>query len=75
MKTIRDFSQETQQWSSSFRGSPVTFPAMDLDDRLRKIEDMLMHEQELRDKYPALKEAHENYKLILKLVEDNSGNG
>lgn len=71
---MNDFCQETKDWADSYIGSQSKFPVMDLDDRLRRVEERLL----ILDppagtlaKYPALAEAYREYKLIERLVLGN----
>jgi hypothetical protein len=63
------------QWNSSytFPGIPSEEEFNKLMDRMTKMEErlaILEPNQELQDKYPALQEAYEAYKIIEKLVHD-----
>jgi len=69
-----DFCKETQMWSDSYIAMPSILPTLDLDDRLRKIEERLLiiaPPNAIISKYPALAEAYSNYKLIEKLTIGN----
>ena len=62
---------ETQNWNNSFRGFPANLPVLDLHERITKIEKRLLildPNFELHDKYPSLKEAYEQYKIIERLI-------
>ncbi len=75
MKTIKtDFDQETQEWSAKYRGYETTIPVMDIEERLRRVERQLLlvaPAEEMLAKYPALREAYREYKLIERLVLSN----
>lgn len=67
---MSNFNEKTQQWLYKYRHAPMSHAVMDLDERLRKIEErMLILDPPLNEisKYPALKSAYEQYKLIEKL--------
>jgi hypothetical protein len=68
---MSDFEPETKNWSDSYRGYDAKFPVMDLDQRLRRVEEQLLlvsPDPAQLAKYPALAEAYANYKLIEKLT-------
>ena len=72
-KHFDQYTQETQQWSNSYQGFPSHYPVLDLHDRITKIEKRLLILEpnfELHDKYPSLKEAYEQYKIIERLITD-----
>lgn len=63
------------QWSNSYTipGVPSEEEFKNLMDRMNKIEErfaILHPNQELQDRFPALQEAYEAYKIIEKLVHD-----
>ena len=62
-------------WNNTYNipGVPSEAEFKNLMDRMAKIEErlaILEPNQELQDKYPALQEAYEAYKIIEKLVHD-----
>jgi hypothetical protein len=68
-------SNNIPSWTSSYTipGVPSEEEFKNLMDRMVKIEErlaILEPNQELQDKYPALQEAYEAYKIIEKLVHD-----
>lgn len=68
-----EFGKETQAWSNDFSKAAVlsTIPVMDLDERLRAVEKRLLliaPSDGVLSKYPALKEAYDNYRIIEKLT-------
>lgn len=66
-KHIDEFCQETRAWDKSYKGANAKMPVLDLDDRLRKIEKRLlivMPDENIQTKYPALKKAYEEYMII-----------
>lgn len=65
------FSQETQDWSVAYKGADFVLPIMELVERLSELERQLLILRpaiERLEKYPALKEAYEAYKMLDKLV-------
>lgn len=70
-KNMTDFSDATLEWHDAYLGHMSKFPVMDLDDRLRRLEEQMLIVAPPIDqisKYPALKEAYDHYKLIERLV-------
>lgn len=66
-----EFCKETREWSNEYSGQILQFPVMDIDERLREVENKLLILQpkfEQFDKYPALKIAYEEYKMVEKLI-------
>lgn len=73
-RSMNDFCQETKDWHDSYIGSNSKFPVLDLDNRLRKIEERMLildPPSDIPSKYPALAEAFKEYKAIEKLVLGN----
>lgn len=69
-----EFDPETVAWSKSYRGANNTYPVMDIEQRLRRVEKRLLiidPPAAHLDKYPALREAYENYKIIERLTLGN----
>ena len=74
IKQISDFSEETREWQSDYKGSEIKVPIMDLDERLRQVERRLLiidPPAQTLAKYPALAEAYREYKLIERLTLGN----
>lgn len=66
-----DFDSETIAWSKSYSGQNNKYPVMDIEERLRKIERRLLiidPPAAHLDKYPALREAFEAYKIIERMT-------
>jgi hypothetical protein len=71
-----EFCQETQDWSNEYRrpNANIRYPVMDIEERLRVVEKRLLivaPSIESLSKYPALREAYENYKIIERLTLGN----
>lgn len=77
LRTLKtEFCKETQDWSVAYRRMQVSevIPVMDIDDRLRRVEEHLLilaPPPGTFSKYPALAEAYKEYKLIEKLTLGN----
>lgn len=68
---IEDFRNNTRRWCERFKGMDPRVPVMDLDERLRAVEERLLLVTPNPDnlaKYPALKDAYENYRIVEMLV-------
>jgi hypothetical protein len=72
MKDREDFPPDTRGWAASFKDAPMSsVPLMDLDERIRRIEQRLLlvePPEGVMSKNPALKNAWEAYKIIEKLT-------
>ena len=73
-----EFSKDTQVWANQYRQLNVDacIPTMDLDTRLRIVEERLLIVDPPTgklSKYPALAEAYKEYKIIEKLTSGNGG--
>lgn len=69
-----EFCKDTQAWSANYIGVPGIIPVMDIEDRLRVVEERLLIVNPPYgkfEKYPALAEAYKEYKLIEKLTLGN----
>jgi len=65
MKTKRQLKDEAEIWAASYFGGSRE-PAIDLYVRIRELEEKLNRiepNNEILEKYPALKEAYEIYKI------------
>lgn len=77
MKTQKnEFCQETQEWCREYSNANVlsSIPTMDLDDRLRAVEKHLAlatPTEEMMDKYPALREAYEQFRIIYRITAEH----
>jgi len=67
---MNDFCQATKDWADSYIGCGNKFPVMDLDDRIRRLEETIPTAEQL-DKYPSLKEAYEQFLIIRRLTIEN----
>jgi len=78
LRTLKtSFCKETQDWSEAYRNMCVSevIPVMDIEDRLRVVEERLLIVNPPAGKftmYPALAEAYKEYKLIEKLTLGNN---
>lgn len=78
LRTLRtEFSKDTQEWSNMYRKLHVSdvIPIMDIEDRLRIVEERLLIVNPPVGKfnqYPALAEAYKEYKVIEKLILGNN---
>ena len=64
-------NMKEDEWFKKWRAEPFEKPVYDLHCRVREIEKRLLILEpnfELHDKYPSLKEAYEQYKLIERLI-------
>lgn len=79
MRILKEqFSPETIKWSEGYRilGVSPTIPILDIEDRLRIVEERLFILQqpskETLEKYPALKNAYEEYKIIENMILESA---
>jgi len=69
-----EFSEETLSWSRAYIGANNKYPVMEIEERLRAVEERLLiiaPSNEALAKYPALAEAYREYKLIERLTIGN----
>jgi len=69
-----EFSEETLSWSKAYVGANNKYPVMEIEERLRAVEERLLiiaPSNEVLAKYPALAEAYREYKLIERLTIGN----
>jgi len=68
------FRKETEDWAGHYHGVNNKYPVMDIDQRLRRVEEQLLlvaPPVDMLAKYPALAEAYQNYKIIERLALGN----
>jgi len=73
---IRDdeFTEATLNWSRAYKGANNKYPIMDIEERLREVEKLLLiiaTPDKLLNRYTALAEAYNEYKLIERLTLGN----
>lgn len=71
IRSRSDFSQNIQDWSAAYRGTDVVIVIMELAERIVDLEkrvSLLQPNLERIEKYPALKESYEAYKILDNLI-------
>jgi hypothetical protein len=74
LRPTTELREETHEWFDNHRKALQQHAVLDLDDRLRAVEERLLiigPSPEALAKYPALAEAYREYKLIERLVLGN----
>ena len=70
----QEFSEKTLSWSRGYAGANNKYPIMEIEERLRAVEERLLiiaPDNVTLSKYPALAEAYREYKIIEKLTIGN----
>jgi len=70
------FCQETQDWSRAYRepNAHTRFPVMDIEERLRAVEKHLalsIPTEEMMNKYPVLRDAYEQFRIIYRMTAEH----
>lgn len=76
---MSEISGKTRKWIQNWHYSDLKSPVLNLDERLRKIEERFLiidePSSETLEKYEILKNAYREYKLIEKLILGKSIEG